>query len=80
MEVLLPDVRFTGRIKWYTKPIVFGGDPGPGENLSWVDHELHARLVQYWNREYHAAMATKDKAERAEMKPMRLLVPCSHRV
>lgn len=46
---LRPDPRFTGRIKWYLKPIVFGGDPAVGANLVWVSLAQHAELVRYWN-------------------------------
>ncbi len=47
--VLQPDERFTGKIKWYVKPIVFGGSPDLGENMVWVTHEQHAQLVRWWN-------------------------------
>ena len=33
------DERFSGKIKWYVKPLVFGGDASVGENLTWVSHE-----------------------------------------
>jgi hypothetical protein len=49
---LNPDTRFTGKTKWYMKPIVFGGDAGVGENLVWVSHEEHAQLVKFWNDKY----------------------------
>jgi hypothetical protein len=49
---LEPDARFTGQIKWYVKPIVFGGDPRVGSNLVWVSHTQHAQLVLYWNQFY----------------------------
>ncbi len=48
------DPRFTGRIKWYIKPVALGGDPQLGENLTWVDHEQHAQLVCWWNDKYRA--------------------------
>ena len=51
---LQTDVRFTGKIKWYVKPIVFGGDPDIGDNLTWVTHEQHAPLVAWWNQQYRA--------------------------
>jgi hypothetical protein len=56
------DPRFTGRIKWYVTPIVFGGDPGAGENLIWVDHERHSQLVRWWNDQYR--QLTVGKPER----------------
>lgn len=49
---LRSDPKLAGRIKWYTKPIVFGGQPGLGENVSWVDHFQHAELVRWWNAKY----------------------------
>jgi hypothetical protein len=58
---LHPDARFRGRIKWYVKPIVFGGDPGLGENVSWVSLEEHARLVRWWNNLYRWANNTTEK-------------------
>ena len=55
---LQADERLLGRIKWYVKPVVFGGDPSPGKNLVWVDHIEHARLVRYWNNQYRSIAAT----------------------
>ena len=46
---LKPDSRFAGKIKWYVKPIAFGGDPDIETNLTWVDHEQHSQLVRWWN-------------------------------
>jgi hypothetical protein len=46
----------TGTIKWYVKPIVFGGNPEPGENMIWVTHDEHAELVRWWNSQYQAAV------------------------
>ena len=51
---LSPDDRFQGKIKWYVKPIVFGGDPQSQENIIWVSHEQHAQLVKYWNGLYRS--------------------------
>jgi hypothetical protein len=46
------DPRFTGRLKWYVMPIVFGGDPAAPENTLWIDHAEHAELVKWWNHKY----------------------------
>ena len=46
------DERYSGKIKWYIKPLVFGGDAQVGENLTWVSHEQHAQLVKWWNDQY----------------------------
>jgi hypothetical protein len=51
---LIPDPRFSGRIKWYVMPTVFGGDPDIEKNLTWVSHEQHAQLVKWWNEKYRS--------------------------
>ena len=51
-KIWTADERFTGKIKWYLKPLVFGGDPSSPENQTWVSHEQHAQLVRYWNNLY----------------------------
>ena len=51
---LRADGRYTGKIKWYVKPLVFGGDPQLAENVMWVDHEQHGQLVRWWNDQYWA--------------------------
>jgi len=45
--------RFTGRVKWYVTPLIFGGDPKAEENVTWVSHEHHAELVVWWNQQYY---------------------------
>jgi hypothetical protein len=49
-----PDDRFHGKIKWYLKPIIFGGDASLGANIIWVSHDQHAQLVKYWNNLYQS--------------------------
>ena len=56
------DRRFTGRIKWYVTPIVFGGDPSGDENMTWVDHEGHSQLVRWWNDKYRELENGKPEA------------------
>jgi len=51
-RTLKPDARFEGKIKWYIKPLVFGGDPQDKDNLTWVTHEQHIELVGWWNEQY----------------------------
>lgn len=41
-----PDSRFTGKVKWYSKPPIFGGDPQAKENLTWINFRQHAEAVQ----------------------------------
>lgn len=45
-----------GTIKWYVKPIVFGGNPEPSDNMIWVTHDEHAELVRWWNTQYQATV------------------------
>jgi hypothetical protein len=47
-----PDSRYAGTVKWYTKPVVFGGDPLDAENTTWVPLEQHVELVKWWNDQY----------------------------
>ena len=53
---LVSDPKFAGKIKWYVQPIVLGGDPKAGENLTWVTHEQHGQLVQWWNEKYRSVV------------------------
>lgn len=54
---LEPDARFTGKIKWYVQPLIFGGDPEDEANLIWVDSRQHAGLVIWWNDQFTALRA-----------------------
>ncbi len=51
-QSLQPDARVAGRIKWYVQPLVLGGSPELGENVTWVSHQQHGELVQWWNAKY----------------------------
>jgi len=53
-DSLKADSRLKEKIKWYVKPIVFGGDANESANLIWVSHEQHAGLVVWWNDQYRA--------------------------
>lgn len=53
-STLEPDARYQNRIKWYIKPLVFGGDPQSEPNLVWVSHDEHAQLVKWWNALYRS--------------------------
>jgi len=50
--LLESDERFVGRIKWYVKPLVFGGEPENESNITWVSHEQHGQLAVWWNQQY----------------------------
>ncbi|MGE9293812.1 MAG: hypothetical protein ACQKBW_09385 [Puniceicoccales bacterium] len=43
------DARYYQKVKWYIDPVVFGGDPEPGENMVWLPHKEHVEAVLYWN-------------------------------
>lgn len=47
-----PDNRYEGKVKWYIKPIIFGGDPAAGENMTWLSLEQHVAAVKWWNDLY----------------------------
>jgi len=46
------DDRFSGKIRWFVKPLIFGGDPKDQGNIIWVTQEQHAELVNWWNDQY----------------------------
>jgi hypothetical protein len=54
VSALKRDERYCGKIKWYVKPIIFGGDPSDEKNLIWVTHEQHGQLVNWWNEQYRS--------------------------
>ena len=49
---LKPDARLANKIRWYIKPIIFGGSPTEHGNLAWITHEQHAEVVRFWNKTY----------------------------
>ena len=60
--LLQPDSRFTGQIKWYTKPPIFGGDVSDPTNTLWVSREQHMQLITWWNLQYRDVRAGSDDA------------------
>ena len=46
------DSRLTGKVKWYVKPIVFGGSATADDNVAWITHASHRESVRYWNSTY----------------------------
>ncbi|HEY1676104.1 MAG TPA: hypothetical protein VGG04_00210 [Candidatus Sulfotelmatobacter sp.] len=62
--VLTADHRFAGKIKWYIKPILFGGSVDLGENATWVTHEQHAELVRWWCERYRRLKAQPSDVRR----------------
>jgi hypothetical protein len=49
---LLVDQRFTDKIRWFIKPIAFGGDPNAETNTSWITINQHIEAVKWWNQLY----------------------------
>jgi len=58
---IVPDERFSGKIKWYVQPVVFGGSPTAEDNISWVDLPQHIEYVKWWNQKYREVSGDKPK-------------------
>jgi|SRR5580765_7784264 len=56
------DNRFDKKIKWYVKPIRFGGDPSAKENMAWLSLEQHVEAVKWWNKFYSDTFGKQTKA------------------
>jgi hypothetical protein len=59
--LLEPDDRFGKKIKWYVKPIRFGGDPSAKENMAWLSQDEHAQAVIWRNKFYYDTVAKQHK-------------------
>jgi hypothetical protein len=57
---LQSDTRLNGRIKWYVKPVIFGGAPDDDSNIVWIPHERHGQLVCWWNEKYRDVVNAKE--------------------
>ena len=51
------DGSLSGKIKWYVKPIRFGGNPTAKENMAWLSQDEHVQAVKWWNKFYHDTFA-----------------------
>jgi hypothetical protein len=56
---LVRDDKLTGRIKWYVKPIVFGGSPSDVGNIAWLTVHEHTVAVKWWNNFYRQLTKVK---------------------
>lgn len=56
---LVPDIRFIGKVRWFIKPIKFGGDPTDSKNTTWVTLAQHADYVRWWNALYRDLTANR---------------------
>jgi hypothetical protein len=61
-DELVPDTRFAGKVRWFIKPVKFGGDPTATENTTWVTLAEHAEFVRWWNALYRDLMANRGSA------------------
>lgn len=61
-STLSPDSRFTAKVKWYIKPLVFGGDPRDNSNVAWISHEQHRQAVAWWNQKYREIKSSGNAA------------------
>jgi hypothetical protein len=59
---LVPDSRFAGKVRWFIKPIKFGGSATASENTTWVSLTQHADLVRWWNTLYRDLTANRGPA------------------
>jgi hypothetical protein len=59
-DLLKPDARLSGKVRWFVKPIVFGGDPKDDSNTTWVTLAQHAQMVRWWNGQYQAIKQRKE--------------------
>ena len=62
----VPDERVRGKIKWYIKPLLFGGEPGMSDNVKWVELDQHAQLVRFWNQKYREIRLGSQSERRRE--------------
>lgn len=46
------DKKINNYIKWYNKPLIFGGSPELDDNIQWINIEHHIELVNFWNKKY----------------------------
>ena len=49
----------TGKIKWYVKPLAFGGDPTAHDNIRWLSMREHVEVVKWWNQLYYDTFKKK---------------------
>jgi len=59
---LRADLRITNKIKWYIKPLVFGGDPSAESNVAWITIDEHVEAVKWWNQLYRDVKLKKSSA------------------
>lgn len=55
---LAPDESVRTKIKWYIKPLAFGGEPASQENITWLTHDQHIEAVKWWNERFRSTGLT----------------------
>lgn len=68
------DERYVGKVRWYLKPEIIGGNPRDGKNLVWISLDLHADLVVWWNNKL--AKKHSDGDSNSDTYPAFLKVAC----
>lgn len=58
-DSLTRDQRLEGKLRWWVKPLAFGGDARDLSNTTWVSPEQHVQLVRWWNEQYRAHAGTR---------------------
>ncbi len=61
LAAIKSDERFRNKVKWYVKPILFGGDPNAKENIIWISYEQHTELVRWWSKLYRDIINQKEE-------------------
>ena len=62
LGAIQPDERYSKKVKWYVKPILFGGDPTAKDNMAWISGEEHAELVRWRSKLYRDTVAKNQTA------------------
>lgn len=59
-RLLEPDARLSGKVRWFVKPVAFGGDPKDDGNTTWITLAQHAQVVRWWNDQYQTIRQPKE--------------------
>ena len=56
---LQTDGAHEGKMRWFVKPICFGGDSLAPDNVRWLSLDEHVQIVKWWNQLYYDQFKTK---------------------
>lgn len=62
LSKITADHRFANKIKWYVKPLVFGGDANAEGNITWITIDEHVEAVKWWNQLYRDLQQKKQSS------------------